>query len=266
MQMSVDHKMKLFLKVWRQVNAKSEGRLVDYTLEGISEHMSFLEMIDVLNQRLIHEGQDPVAFDHDCREGICGTCSLTINGAPHGPDGAITVCQLHMRRFKDGDTIVIEPFRARAFPIIRDLVVDRSSMDRVIAAGGYTSINVGSAAEANSMLIGKEDADQAFDAAACIGCGACVAACKNASAMLFVGAKVTQFTHLPQGQPERSRRVINMVLAMDHEGFGSCSNTGACEAVCPKGIKLDVIKTLNSELGRAMCKGSKKSAAPAGGF
>ena len=234
------------LKVWRQKNSEDKGRFVDYDVPGLNEHMSFLEMLDVLNAKLINEDQEPVSFDHDCREGICGSCSLFINGRAHGPDRRITTCQLHMRKFKDGDTIYIEPFRAKAFPVIKDLVVDRSAFDRIQHAGGYISINTsGNTQDANATPVNKEDADAAFDAATCIGCGACVATCKNSSAMLFVGAKVSQYSLLPQGQTEASRRVINMVNQMDLEGFGSCTNTGACEAECPKEISVDNIIKLN---------------------
>jgi succinate dehydrogenase / fumarate reductase iron-sulfur subunit len=239
--------MNLTLKVWRQRNNKDEGRFETHKLSGVSPDMSFLEMFDVLNDQLIREGKDPVAFDHDCREGICGMCSMFINGRPHGPNRGVTTCQLHMRSFKDGDTIVVEPWRAKAFPVIKDLVVNRSAFDRIISAGGYISVNTGNAQDANSIPIGKDDADAAFAAATCIGCGACVAACKNASAMLFVSAKVSQFALLPQGQPERHERVMNMVAQMDAEGFGSCTNTGACEAECPKGISLSNIARMNRD-------------------
>ena len=240
--------MNITLKVWRQKNTNEKGRFETYKVEGVSPDMSFLEMFDVLNERLVSEGKEtPVAFDHDCREGICGMCSMYINGRPHGPNYGVTTCQLHMRSFKDGDTIVVEPWRAAAFPVIKDLAVDRSSFDRIISAGGYVSINTGNAQDANSTPIGKEIADQAFEAATCIGCGACVAACKNSSAMLFVGAKVSQFALLPQGQPERRQRAIAMVNQMDAEGFGACTNTGACSAECPKEIPLTVIARLNRE-------------------
>jgi succinate dehydrogenase / fumarate reductase, iron-sulfur subunit len=247
--------MKLTLKIWRQRNAQSEGRFETYTLDKVSPDMSFLEMVDVLNTQLIEEGKDPVAFDHDCREGICGMCSMVINGRPHGPKGAVTTCQLHMRSFKDGDTITIEPFRAQAFPVIKDLVVDRSAFDRIISAGGFVSVNTGNAQDANSIPVPKDDADRAFMAAACIGCGACVAACPNGSAMLFVGAKVSQFALLPQGQPERNTRVQNMVRQMDKEGFGFCSNHAACEAECPKEISIENIARLNREYLAASLKG-----------
>ena len=246
--------MKLTLKIWRQRNAQSEGKFETYSLDKVSPDMSFLEMVDVLNTQLIEEGKDPVAFDHDCREGICGMCSMVINGRPHGPKGAVTTCQLHMRSFKDGDTITIEPFRAQAFPIIKDLVVDRSAFDRIISSGGFVSVNTGNARDANSLPVPKEDADRAFMAAACIGCGACVAACPNGSAMLFVGAKVSQYSLLPQGQPERKTRVQNMVRQMDKEGFGFCSNHAACEAECPKEISIENIARLNREYLTASLK------------
>ena len=239
--------MNLTLKVWRQKNAKAKGKFETYPVSGISEDMSFLEMFDVLNERLISENKEPVAFDHDCREGICGMCSMYINGEPHGPLQGVTTCQLHMRSFKDGDTIVVEPWRAEAFPVVRDLAVNRSAFDRIIAAGGYISINTGNARDANSLPIAKDAADEAFSAAACIGCGACVAACKNASAMLFVSAKVSQLALLPQGQPERKMRAERMVAQMDAEGFGACTNTGACSAECPKEISLEHIARLNRE-------------------
>ncbi len=247
--------MKLTLKIWRQKNFEAKGRIVNYEIDNISPDMSFLEMLDVLNADLISKDEDPVSFDHDCREGICGSCSLFINGQAHGPDRRITTCQLHMRKFKDGDTIYIEPFRAKAFPVIKDLVVDRSAFDRIQQSGGYISVNTsGNTQDANSIPINKDDADDAFDAATCIGCGACVATCKNSSAMLFVGAKVSQYSLLPQGQTEASRRVINMVNQMDLEGFGNCSNTGACEVECPKGISLDNIARMNRELMKASIK------------
>jgi succinate dehydrogenase / fumarate reductase iron-sulfur subunit len=241
------YSMNLTLKVWRQKNTQSKGQFESYPVKNISSEMSFLEMIDVLNEELIAEGKDPIAFDHDCREGICGTCSMYINGRPHGPWEQNTTCQLHMRAYKDGDTIVIEPWRAKAFPVIKDLMVDRSAFDRIIQAGGYISVNTGNAVDANAIPIDKQSADDAFMAAACIGCGACVAACKNSSAMLFTSAKVSQLSLLPQGVPERKNRVINMVAQMDKEGFGACTNTGACEAVCPKGIDLGNIARMNSE-------------------
>lgn len=240
--------MKLTLKIWRQNGPKDKGGIVEYKVDNISEHMSFLEMMDVLNEELVAKGEEPVAFDHDCREGICGMCSMFINGEAHGPDRGITTCQLHMRRFKDGDTIVIEPFRAKAFPVIKDLTVDRSAFDRIQQAGGYVSVNTsGNTQDANAIPINKADADEAFDAATCIGCGACVATCKNSSAMLFVGAKVSQYALLPQGKVESKRRVLHMVDQMDEEGFGNCTNTGACEVECPKGITLDNIARLNRE-------------------
>jgi len=244
----MDHyKMNLTLKIWRQKNAETKGRFESYKVEDISSEMSFLEMIDVLNERLIREGQDPVAFDHDCREGICGTCSMYINGRPHGPWHANTTCQLHMRAYKEGDIITIEPWRANAFPVIKDLTVDRSAFDRIIQAGGYISVNTGNAVDANSLPIGKDLADASFAAAACIGCGACVAACKNSSAMLFVSAKVSHLALLPQGRPERKTRALQMIAQMDKEGFGSCTNTQACESVCPKEISMTNIARLNSE-------------------
>lgn len=239
--------MNLTLKVWRQKNSQSKGNFETYPVKNISSEMSFLEMIDVLNEELISDGKDPIAFDHDCREGICGTCSMYINGRPHGPWQQNTTCQLHMRAYKEGDTIVIEPWRANAFPVIKDLMVDRSAFDRIIQAGGFISVNTGNAVDANALPIEKQHADDAFMAAACIGCGACVAACKNSSAMLFTSAKVSQLSLLPQGGPERKTRVINMVAQMDKEGFGACTNTGACEAVCPKGIDLSNIARMNSE-------------------
>ena len=247
--------MKLILKIWRQKNSESKGQMVSYEIDNISPDMSFLEMLDVLNARLILEDDDPISFDHDCREGICGSCSLFINGQAHGPDRRITTCQLHMRKFKDGDTIYVEPFRAKAFPVIKDLVIDRSAFDRIQHSGGYISVNTsGNTQDANSIPINKEDADNAFDAATCIGCGACVATCKNSSAMLFVGAKISQYSLLPQGKTEASRRVLNMVNQMDLEGFGNCSNTGACEVECPKGISLDNIARMNRELLKASLK------------
>ena len=247
--------MKLFLKIWRQKNPESEGKIISYEIDGITEDMSFLEMMDVLNEKIMHSGGDPVAFDHDCREGICGSCSMFINGQPHGPDRGVTTCQLHMRKFKDGDTIYIEPFRSRAFQIIKDLVVDRTAFDRIQQAGGYISINTsGNTLDANTIPIEKESADKAFDAATCIGCGACVATCKNSSAMLFVSAKVSQFALLPQGKVEATDRVLNMVKQMDLEGFGNCTNTGACHVECPKGISLDYIAKLNTEYAKASLK------------
>nr|WP_299385973.1 succinate dehydrogenase/fumarate reductase iron-sulfur subunit [Allomuricauda sp.] len=248
--------MKLTLKIWRQKDAETKGQIVDYTLDGVEGDMSFLEMLDILNEELVSKGEEPVEFDHDCREGICGTCSLQINGEPHGPDRLITTCQLHMRKFNDGDTIVIEPFRAKAFPVVKDLIVDRSAFDRIQQAGGYISVNTsGNTVDANAIPIRKEDADKAMDAATCIGCGACVAACKNASAMLFTSAKVSQFALLPQGQVEAAERVENMVRQMDLEGFGNCTNTGACEIECPKGISLENIARMNREYLSASIKG-----------
>ena len=244
--------MDLTLKIWRQKNASDKGKMVDYKVTDISEHMSFLEMMDVLNEQLVNSGDEPVAFDHDCREGICGMCSMYINGEAHGPDRGVTTCQLHMRMFKDGDTITIEPFRAAAFPVIKDLVVDRSAFDRIQQAGGYISVNTsGNTQDANSIPISKHAADEAMDAATCIGCGACVASCKNSSAMLFVGAKVSQYALLPQGQVEATDRVQNMVAQMDLEGFGNCTNTGACEIECPKGISLENIARMNREFMKA---------------
>ena len=244
--------MKIHLKVWRQQGPQQSGSLVDYTLDNVTPEMSFLEMMDVLNTRLVKEGREPIVFDHDCREGICGSCAMVINGNPHGPQRATTTCQLHMRAFNDGDEIVVEPFRARAFPVIRDLSVDRRAFDRIMQAGGYVSVNTGNAPEANSVPIPKPDADAAFDAATCIGCGACVAACKNASAMLFVAAKVSHLGLLPQGVPERESRVLKMVAQMDDEGFGACTNTGSCSATCPQEISLESIARLNREYTRAV--------------
>ena len=240
--------MNLTLKIWRQKDARDKGKMVDYQISNVSGDMSFLEMLDVLNEDLNNKGEDPVAFDHDCREGICGMCSLFINGEAHGPDRGVTTCQLHMRKFKDGDTIYIEPFRAKAFPVIKDLVVDRTSFDRIQQSGGFISVNTsGRTQDANAIPIKKHDADKAFDAATCIGCGACVASCKNSSAMLFVSAKVSQFALLPQGKVEAADRVRNMVAKMDEEGFGACTNTGACEVECPKGISLENIARMNRE-------------------
>jgi len=240
--------MNLKLKIWRQKNQNVKGAMQTYALDNVSPNSSFLEMLDQLNEQLINNQEEPVVFDHDCREGICGSCSLYINGEPHGPDKAVTTCQLHMRSFKDGDTIVIEPWRAKPFPVIKDLVVDRTSFDRIMAAGGYISVNTsGNTQDANNIPINKEDADKAFDAAICIGCGACAAVCPNASAMLFVSAKVSQFALLPQGQPESERRVLSMMKQHDKEGFGACSNTGACEVECPKEISIENIARLNRE-------------------
>mgnify|MGYP001161134903 CR=1 FL=1 len=247
--------MNLTLKIWRQADASARGEIKVYPISGVSPDMSFLEMMDMHNEQLISKGEDPVAFDHDCREGICGMCSMFINGEAHGPDRLVTTCQLHMRKFKDGDTITIEPFRANAFPIIKDLAVDRSAFDRIQQAGGYVSINTsGNTQDANAIPIDKHDADKAFDAATCIGCGACVASCKNASAMLFVSAKVSQYALLPQGKVEATDRVLNMVKQMDEEGFGNCTNTGACEVECPKGISLKNIARMNNEYISASLK------------
>lgn len=246
--------MRLTLKIWRQENASAQGALQTYDLDGISADMSFLEMLDVLNEKLQGEGQEPVAFDHDCREGICGTCSLMINGEAHGPE-VTTTCQLHMRSFNDGDTITIEPWRADAFPVVRDLIVDRSAFDRIIQSGGFISANTGSAPEANSVPAPRDKAMRAFNVATCIGCGACVAACPNGSASLFMGAKITHLCELPQGQPERYSRVVDMVAQHDHEGFGGCTNIGECASACPKEIPLDVISQLNKDLRDAMRMG-----------
>ena len=244
--------MRLKLKIWRQKNSQLKGEMVSYDIDNISPDMSFLEMMDVLNEELMEKEIDPVAFDHDCREGICGSCSMFINGEAHGPDRLVTTCQLHMRKFKDGDTIYIEPFRANSFPVIKDLVVDRSSFDRIQHAGGYISINTsGNTQDANATPVDKISADKAFDAATCIGCGACVATCKNSSAMLFVSATVSQFSLLPQGQVEANERVLNMVKQMDEEGFGNCTNTGACEVECPKGISLENIARMNRDYIKA---------------
>ena len=248
--------MNLTLKVWRQANSESKGNMETYQIADVSPDMSFLEMMDVLNEQLMTQGIDPIAFDHDCREGICGMCSMFINGEAHGPDRLVTTCQLHMRKFSDGDTITIEPFRAKAFPVIKDLTVDRSAFDRVQQAGGFVSVNTsGNTQDANAIPIDKHDADKAFDAATCIGCGACVATCKNASAMLFVSAKVSQYSLLPQGKVEATDRVLNMVKQMDEEGFGNCTNTGACEVECPKGISLENIARMNREYLYASLKG-----------
>lgn len=250
--------MKLTLRVWRQKNPDTPGRFVEYQPANIVPDMSFLEMLDILNEELTAKGEDPVAFDHDCREGICGACGLMINGIPHGPLDATTTCQLHMRSFEDGDIITIEPWRARAFPVIKDLVVDRSAFDFIIQAGGFISVSTGGAPDANALPVPKEDSDLAMDAAACIACGACVAACKNASAMLFVAAKVSHLNILPQGKAERDRRVLNMVEAMDDEGFGNCTVTGACEAVCPKEISLDFIARMNRDYLMASLRNRKR--------
>lgn len=250
--------MNLTLKVWRQKNAQDKGGFETYQVKDISSEMSFLEMFDVLNEQLINEGKEPITFDHDCREGICGACSMHINGQAHGPWAQTTTCQLHMRAYKDGDTIVVEPWRAKAFPVIKDLMVDRRAFDRIIQAGGYISVDTGNAQDANNLPINKDKADESFAAAACIGCGACVASCKNSSAMLFLSAKVAHLALLPQGDPERMTRVVNMVDQMDKEGFGSCTNTEACEAECPKGISVQNIRRLNSEYIRSVFNGDDK--------
>jgi len=247
--------LNLTLKIWRQSNPSEDGDFETYRLKNLNTHMSFLEMIDVLNEQLVGEDKDPVAFDHDCREGICGMCSMVINGRPHGPLKGTTACQLHMRHFQNEDTITIEPWRAKAFPVIKDLVVDRSSFDRIMQAGGYVSVNTGSAPDGNAIPIPKDVSEKAFDAAACIGCGACVASCKNASASLFVSAKISQLSLLPQGQPEREKRVVKMISQMDEEGFGHCTNTGACEAECPKEISVEYIRKMNWEFNRSNLKG-----------
>lgn len=247
--------INLTLHIWRQKNTNSEGKIVEYKADNISVHMSFLEMLDVVNEELIKKGEDPIAFDSDCREGICGTCGMVIDGVPHGPERATTVCQLHMRHFNDGDDIYIEPFRAKGFPVIKDLVVDRSAFDRIIRSGGYISVNTGSAQDANEILIPKEIADKAMDSAACIGCGACVAACPNASASLFTSAKLTHLYLLPQGKPENSQRVKRMVTQMDKEGFGNCSNHAECEAVCPKEISISNISVMRKEYLKSVVKG-----------
>jgi len=246
--------MNLTLKVWRQKNANEPGKLVTYEAKNIIPDMSFLEMLDVVNEELMQKGEEQIAFDSDCREGICGTCSMVVNGIPHGGQKGTTICQCHMRNFKDGDVIIIEPWRARAFPVLRDLVTDRSAFDRIIQAGGFVSVNTGGTPDGNAIPVPKTDADTAMDAAACIGCGACVAACKNASAMLFVSAKVSHLANLPQGRVERERRALAMVAQMDKEGFGNCTVTGSCEAVCPKAITLDFIAQLNREYGVAILK------------
>jgi succinate dehydrogenase / fumarate reductase iron-sulfur subunit len=257
--------MNLTLEVWRQKDAKSSGAFVTYAAREISEEMSFLEMLDVVNEGLVLEGKEPIAFDHDCREGICGTCGVVINGRAHGPKAKTTACQLHMRSFKDGDTLTIEPWRAGAFPVVRDLIVDRSAFDRIIAAGGFITAAIGGAQDGNAILVAKENADLAMDAAACIGCGACVAACPNASAMLFVSAKVSQLALLPQGQPERWDRVRRMVAQMDAEGFGSCTNHGECEAACPKGIRVEFIARMNADFVKASLTAGRREAAGDGG-
>jgi len=247
--------LKLTLKIWRQNSSSEKGDFEIYNVDNLNTHMSFLEMLDVLNEKLVNNDKNPVAFDHDCREGICGMCSMVINGRPHGPMRGTTTCQLHMRHFNNGDTITIEPWRAKAFPVIKDLVVDRSAFDRIIQSGGYVSVNTGSAPDGNSIPIPKDIAEEAFDAAACIGCGACVAACKNASANLFVSAKISQLSLLPQGQPEKNQRVKNMVSQMDEEGFGHCTNTGACQAECPKEISVDYIRKMNVDYNLSNIKG-----------
>lgn len=250
--------MNLLLKIWRQKGPNEQGKMVDYPVTDISEDMSFLEMLDVLNDQLVVKGEVPVSFDHDCREGICGMCSLYINGQAHGPERLVTTCQLHMRSFKDGETIFIEPWRAKAFPVVKDLVVDRGAFDRIMNVGGFVSVNTGGAQDANCLPVSKVDADKAFDAATCIGCGACVATCKNSSAMLFVSAKVSQLALLPQGKIEAQERVLNMVEQMDVEGFGNCTNTGACEVECPKGISLENIARMNREYLSAVATGEEK--------
>tara|TARA_Y100001970_G_scaffold240226_1_gene302783 strand:- start:140 stop:892 length:753 start_codon:yes stop_codon:yes gene_type:complete len=247
--------LKLTLNIWRQKSSAESGKFESYEVDNLNTHMSFLEMLDVLNEKLVAEDKEPVAFDHDCREGICGMCSMVINGRPHGPMKGTTTCQLHMRHFKNGDTITIEPWRAKAFPVIKDLVVDRSSFDRIIQSGGYVSVNTGSAPDGNAIPIPKSVAEEAFDAAACIGCGACVASCKNASASLFVSAKISQLSLLPQGQPEKNERVKNMVAQMDEEGFGHCTNTGACQAECPKEISVEYIRKMNLDYNLSNIKG-----------
>jgi len=247
--------LKLTLNIWRQKSSNVAGKFESYEVDNLNTHMSFLEMLDVLNEKLVAEDKEPVAFDHDCREGICGMCSMVINGRPHGPMKGTTTCQLHMRHFKNGDTITIEPWRAKAFPVIKDLVVDRSSFDRIIQSGGYVSVNTGSAPDGNAIPIPKSVAEEAFDAAACIGCGACVASCKNASASLFVSAKISQLSLLPQGQPEKNERVKNMVAQMDEEGFGHCTNTGACQAECPKEISVEYIRKMNLDYNLSNIKG-----------
>lgn len=255
--MSNDNLMSINLKIWRQASTNAKGKMVDYKLDGVSPDQSFLEMVDQLNEKLVIEGEDSVAFDHDCREGICGMCSMMINGQAHGPQKETTTCQLHMRSFKDGDTIVIEPFRAKAFPVLKDLMVDRTAMDDVMASGGYVNVATGNAQDANSILVGKDNADLAMDAASCIGCGACVASCNNASGMLFVGAKISQYALLPQGQVERETRALNMVKKMDELGFGNCTNEAECEASCPKGIDISNIARMNREFVSAAIKNKK---------
>jgi succinate dehydrogenase / fumarate reductase iron-sulfur subunit len=257
--------MKITLHVWRQRDAKSEGRFVTYVADRVNPDMSFLEMLDVVNDGLVEKGEEPIAFDHDCREGICGTCGFVINGVPHGPRAKTTVCQLHMRSFQDGDELTLEPWRAEAFPILKDLIVNRSAFDRIIAAGGFISAPVGGAPDANSLPVPKEDADLAMDAAACIGCAACVAACPNASAMLFASSKISQLALLPQGQPERWDRVRRMVAQMDAEGFGSCTNHGECEAVCPKGIRMEFIARMNADYVKASFRSGRRKAGVAEG-
>src|SRR5947207_262157 len=247
--------MNFRLKVWRQRDRKTKGKLVEYRATNVSPNTSFLEMLDVINEGLVAKGEEPIAFDSDCREGICGTCALVINGVAHGGQRGTTACQLHMRHFHDGETITVEPWRARSFPVLRDLVTDRTAFDRIIQAGGFVSVNTGGTQDGNALPVGKVDADRAMDAAACIGCGACVAACKNASAMLFVSAKVSHLAQLPQGQVERERRALNMVRQMDQEGFGNCTVTGSCEAVCPKEISLNFIARMNREYGAAILNG-----------
>jgi succinate dehydrogenase / fumarate reductase iron-sulfur subunit len=256
--------MKVYLKIWRQKSAGEKGRFMNYVLDNASPEMSFLEMLDALNKKLIERGEEPVAFEHDCREGICGSCGLYINGKPHGPEKKTTTCQLHMRSFKDGQTLIVEPWRARPFPVIKDLIVDRSALDKILVAGGFINMDAGQAPEANAIAVRKERAEEAFDAAVCIGCGACVAACKNASAMLFISAKVSQYTLLPQGQVEAKRRVPRMVAEMDRLGFGNCTNTYACEAKCPKGIKVVNIARMNREFFKAKIGAQKESLTAAG--
>jgi len=263
---SSKEKLNLKLKIWRQKGPGDKGAFMDYDAKDISTDMSFLELLDVMNNDLIRQGKDPVEFDHDCREGICGSCSLVINGNPHGPEVATTSCQLHMRKFKNGDTIYVEPFRAKAFPVVRDLVVDRGAFDRIQQAGGFISVNTGNAQDANSIPIPKDHSDRSFEAAACIGCGACVAACKNASASLFVAAKITHLGLLPQGQAERDRRAIAMISQADHEGFGACTNTGACSAACPKEISLETIAQMNRDYVCASLRNRPKNKALDAGF